>query len=35
MGITLNLENIFIKVTNENPRFNELIRTKNTRRYAT
>ncbi len=28
MGITLNLENSFIKVANENPRFNELIRTK-------
>lgn len=28
MGITLNLENSFIKVAKENPRFNELIRTK-------
>ena len=28
MGITLNLENSFMKVANENPRFNELIRTK-------
>jgi hypothetical protein len=28
MGITLNIENSFIKVAKENPRFNELIRTK-------
>ena len=28
MGITLNLENSFMKVAKENPRFNELIRTK-------
>lgn len=28
MGITLNLEDSFIKVANENPRFNEIIRTK-------
>ena len=28
MGITLNLENSFIKVSKENERFNELIRTK-------
>ena len=28
MGITLNLENSFMKVAKENPRFNDLIRTK-------